>query len=150
LDAAEVSACSAGRRGSVDAPFVLDFVVEALAGSSKLGDEPGELVCGGSEEDAEVDRRIAVHDPVPEEYRLAPGNLGMGLLHVVRELAGRLAKHREVLQQGVAPQPITSELVDGGSAFRERDDLIASVDRFVEQQPVTLLTAGAPVEYGCT
>jgi len=54
-----------------------------------------------------------VHDPVPEEHRLAPRDLGLALHRGFGDPAGGVTEHGQVPQQRIPPELI-SEVIEAG------------------------------------
>src|SRR5579859_120111 len=91
-------------------------VTEGAECPAQAGGEGRQLPGRGGMQDGQIDRPVAVHDPVAEPLWLLPGDvrkLGSGFLGY---LACCLAKHREVPQQGIPPLPVGLELADGDAA----------------------------------
>ena len=63
-------------------------------------------------DDVQVDRPVAMHDPVAQTGRLALGDAVELLLQLIRQLCSGFVEHAEVPQQRVAADPICSRVID--------------------------------------
>src|SRR5450759_4646547 len=109
----------------------------------QVSGEARQLLLRRRVDDVKVDGPVAMHDPVAQTGRLAPGDVSELLLQLSRQLGGGLPEDGEVPKQRVAPDPIRSQVLDRDT-LDQLHGLDSRLDHLLQEQDVTPHTGAEP------